>query len=52
MAPLADRPHAFFGHSMGALLAYELARELRRRALPGPCHPCSCPAGSRPRRRQ
>ncbi|WP_406133434.1 thioesterase II family protein [Streptomyces anthocyanicus] len=38
MAPLADRPHAFFGHSMGALLAYELARELRRRALPGPCH--------------
>jgi medium-chain acyl-[acyl-carrier-protein] hydrolase len=25
-----DRPFAFFGHSMGALLAFELARELRR----------------------
>lgn len=26
-----DRPSAFFGHSMGALVAYELARELHRR---------------------
>ena len=25
-----DRPFAFFGHSMGALIAFELARELRR----------------------
>ncbi|MCB2263327.1 MAG: hypothetical protein LGR52_10405 [Candidatus Thiosymbion ectosymbiont of Robbea hypermnestra] len=25
-----DLPFAFFGHSMGALLAFELARELRR----------------------
>lgn len=24
-------PHAFFGHSLGALIAFELARELRRR---------------------
>ncbi|HEV3050514.1 MAG TPA: thioesterase domain-containing protein, partial [Longimicrobium sp.] len=31
-------PRAFFGHSMGALIAFELARELRRRALPGPGH--------------
>lgn len=31
-------PRAFFGHSMGALIAFELARELRRRALPGPMH--------------
>jgi medium-chain acyl-[acyl-carrier-protein] hydrolase len=30
------RPFAFFGHSMGALLAFELARELRRRRRPGP----------------
>jgi surfactin synthase thioesterase subunit len=28
---LLDRPLAIFGHSMGALLAYEVARELRRR---------------------
>lgn len=26
--PLTDRPYAVFGHSMGALLAYEVAREL------------------------
>jgi len=32
-----DRPFAFFGHSMGAAVAFELARELRRRALPQPC---------------
>lgn len=29
--PLLDRPFAFFGHSLGALIAFELARELRRR---------------------
>lgn len=28
---LADRPFAIFGHSMGALLAFELARQLRDR---------------------
>ncbi len=32
----SDRPFAFFGHSMGAVVAFELARELRRRALPLP----------------
>ncbi|MGZ3181898.1 MAG: thioesterase II family protein [Telluria sp.] len=31
MAPLLDRPCVFFGHSNGALLAFELARELQRR---------------------
>jgi surfactin synthase thioesterase subunit len=32
--PLLDRPYALFGHSMGALVALELARELRRRGRP------------------
>ena len=31
-----DRPFAFFGHSMGAAIAFELARELRRRGRPLP----------------
>jgi medium-chain acyl-[acyl-carrier-protein] hydrolase len=30
-APLLDRPLAIYGHSMGALVAFELTRELRRR---------------------
>lgn len=30
----ADRPFALFGHSMGALLAYELTHELLRRGRP------------------
>ncbi|HEX6370737.1 MAG TPA: SDR family NAD(P)-dependent oxidoreductase [Longimicrobium sp.] len=29
-------PFAFFGHSLGGLMAFELARELRRRGMPGP----------------
>lgn len=33
-----EREFAFFGHSMGALIAFELTRELRRRDLPGPVH--------------
>ena len=33
-----DRPFAIFGHSMGALIAFELARTLRRRELPSPAH--------------
>jgi surfactin synthase thioesterase subunit/glycosyltransferase involved in cell wall biosynthesis len=31
-----EAPFAFFGHSMGAIVAFELARELRRRNLPLP----------------
>jgi surfactin synthase thioesterase subunit len=31
-----DRPYAFFGHSMGAILAYEVARRLAERAGSGP----------------
>ncbi len=38
LAPLLDRPFAFFGHSMGSLIAFELARGLRREGRPGPVH--------------
>jgi medium-chain acyl-[acyl-carrier-protein] hydrolase len=34
--PYLDRPFALFGHSMGARVAFELARELRRRGGPRP----------------
>ncbi|TYK45812.1 thioesterase II family protein [Actinomadura decatromicini] len=37
MAPLTDRPVALFGHSMGAILAYEVARLLQERGVP-PVH--------------
>ena len=33
-----DLPFAFFGHSMGAVVAFELARLLRRRGCRGPAH--------------
>jgi medium-chain acyl-[acyl-carrier-protein] hydrolase len=33
-----DRPFAIFGHSMGALVAFELTRALRREGLPQPTH--------------
>lgn len=36
LAPLLDRPHAWFGHSMGALVAYEACRALRDRGAPAP----------------
>jgi medium-chain acyl-[acyl-carrier-protein] hydrolase len=29
--PLLDKPFVFFGHSMGAIIAFELARSLRRK---------------------
>ncbi len=32
LLPLLDKPFVLFGHSMGALVAFELARHLRRRA--------------------
>ncbi|GAA1933653.1 thioesterase II family protein [Streptantibioticus ferralitis] len=44
-------PFAFFGHSLGALLAYETARALDARGLPGPERLLlsACPAPHRPR---
>ncbi|MER5967536.1 alpha/beta fold hydrolase [Streptomyces sp. NPDC002057] len=38
LAPLTDDgPYALFGHSMGAVLAYETARRLVAAGRPGPC---------------
>lgn len=38
ITPLLDKPFVFFGHSMGALLAFELCRALRKQGLPLPQH--------------
>jgi medium-chain acyl-[acyl-carrier-protein] hydrolase len=38
LAPHLDKPFAFFGHSMGALVGFELARHLRRGGGPQPVH--------------
>lgn len=36
--PYLDKPFAFFGHSMGAIISFELARYLRRARLRNPLH--------------
>ena len=36
--PLCDRPFVFFGHSLGALIAFELTRALRRESERLPLH--------------
>jgi medium-chain acyl-[acyl-carrier-protein] hydrolase len=38
ITPLLDRPCVFFGYSNGALICFELARELARRGEPGLHH--------------
>jgi medium-chain acyl-[acyl-carrier-protein] hydrolase len=38
LRPFFDKPFAFFGHSMGALISYELAHLLRREGPAGPTH--------------
>jgi medium-chain acyl-[acyl-carrier-protein] hydrolase len=38
LRPYLDRPFAFFGHSMGALISFELARYLRRLNQPMPAY--------------
>lgn len=38
MADITDKPFAFYGHSLGGWVAFELARALRRVGLPAPEH--------------
>src|SRR2546421_56050 len=38
LRPYMNMPFALFGHSMGALISFELARELRRQDNSGPVH--------------
>jgi medium-chain acyl-[acyl-carrier-protein] hydrolase len=38
LRPYLGKPFAFFGHSMGALVGYELIRRLRREGGPTPLH--------------
>lgn len=38
LLPFLDKPFAFFGHSMGALIGFELTRWLRRTKNPMPVH--------------
>jgi len=38
LRPEMELPFAFFGHSMGGLIAFELARQLRREGGPLPVH--------------
>jgi surfactin synthase thioesterase subunit len=38
LLPHFDKPFAFFGHSMGAMISFELTRLLRRINGPLPCH--------------
>jgi medium-chain acyl-[acyl-carrier-protein] hydrolase len=35
---ILNKPFAFFGHSMGAIISFELARALQRANLPAPRH--------------
>lgn len=49
--PLLDRPFAFFGHSLGARISFELAKELRRshRVIPAHLFVSACPAPQLPK---
>jgi medium-chain acyl-[acyl-carrier-protein] hydrolase len=38
IAPHLKMPFGLFGHSMGALVSFELARQLRSHGMPGPIH--------------
>ncbi len=38
LLPYLDKPFVLFGHSMGALISFELTRYLRRHNLPMPLH--------------
>lgn len=49
--PYLDRPFAFFGHSLGAAVSFELARALRREGaeMPSTLVVSSCPAPQTPK---
>jgi surfactin synthase thioesterase subunit len=51
LTPLVVEPYALLGHSMGAWIAFELARELRRRSarMPAVLVATASPAPQRPR---
>jgi medium-chain acyl-[acyl-carrier-protein] hydrolase len=38
LLPCFEKPCAFFGHSMGALIGFEVARSLQMKGGPGPIH--------------
>jgi medium-chain acyl-[acyl-carrier-protein] hydrolase len=38
LSPLLDKPFVLFGHSMGALICYEIVRSLKRATGPMPMH--------------
>lgn len=50
LRPYLNIPFAFFGHSMGATIGFEIARQLRRQDNPSPVHlfASSCPAPQTP----
>lgn len=52
LAPYMGLPFAFYGYSNGALISFELARELRRRGMREPAHvfAAACPAPHLPDR--
>jgi medium-chain acyl-[acyl-carrier-protein] hydrolase len=54
LLPYMDKPFAFFGHSMGGLISFEFARELRKLRQPQPAHMfvSACPSPHRRRSRQ
>ena len=51
--PHLNIPFAFFGHSMGAVISFEIARQFRQQGNPGPVHlfVCSSPAPQQPTRK-
>jgi medium-chain acyl-[acyl-carrier-protein] hydrolase len=53
LARWSDKPFAFFGHSLGALIAFEVSRKLPTLGAPGPIHlfASACPGPAAPRQK-
>ncbi|MCA1568552.1 MAG: putative thioesterase [Acidobacteria bacterium] len=53
LAHCSEKPFAFFGHSLGALIAFEVSRKLAALGAPGPIHlfASACPGPPAPRRK-